>query len=281
MFDDALVALDLSPAERPILDCLPALRQWGVRHLLLTHVIQYGYGHGAALARQQDYVDWLDRCAGPLRDKGLSVDVQVRASGAPADGILALAGETGADLIVVGSRGRNVLGKLFLGSVARALMRSATVPVLLEWIEPSADATQARCEAVCKDTLSNVLLATDFSEQAAAAERAALVLASKARQVDCVHVMAAGDKAAKAPLPLMAQTALSALVERIEALGGRGRATLLEGHAATEIARHATAQDASLIVVGKHGQNWVASRVIGSTAAKLCEIAGRPVLMVP
>jgi DNA-binding MurR/RpiR family transcriptional regulator len=42
MFDDALVALDLSPAERPILDCLPALRQWGVRHLLLTHVIQYG-----------------------------------------------------------------------------------------------------------------------------------------------------------------------------------------------------------------------------------------------
>lgn len=281
MFDDALVALDLSPAERPILDCLPALRQWGVRHVLLMHVIQYGYGHGAALARQQDYVDWLEQCAGPLRNAGLAVDVRVQASGAPAGGVLALAGETDADLIVVGSRGRNVLSKLFLGSVARELIRNATVPVLLEWIEPSADATQARCESVCKDTLRNVLLATDFSRQAAAAENAALALAPKARQVDCLHVMASDEKAAKPPLPLMAQAALAALVQRIEAAGGRGATTLREGNAATEIARHAASEDASLIVVGKHGQNWVTSRLIGSTAARLCEIAGRPVLMVP
>jgi nucleotide-binding universal stress UspA family protein len=40
-------------------------------------------------------------------------------------------------------------------------------------------------------------------------------------------------------------------------------------------------QDASQIVVGKRGQNPLASLVIGSTAANLCEIAGRPVLMVP
>lgn len=49
----------------------------------------------------------------------------------------------------------------------------------------------------------------------------------------------------------------------------------------SEIARHAQERDASLIVVGKHGQNWLASTVIGSTAANLCEIAGRPALMVP
>jgi len=37
----------------------------------------------------------------------------------------------------------------------------------------------------------------------------------------------------------------------------------------------------SLIVVGKHGRNWAADKIIGSTAAKVCEIARRPVLMVP
>lgn len=39
--------------------------------------------------------------------------------------------------------------------------------------------------------------------------------------------------------------------------------------------------DTDLIIVGKHGQNWVKSMTIGSTAANLCEIARRPVLMVP
>jgi hypothetical protein len=57
MFDKALVALDLSPAEEPLLDCLPALQHWGVRHLVLTHVIQYGYMQGAGLAHEQDFVD--------------------------------------------------------------------------------------------------------------------------------------------------------------------------------------------------------------------------------
>lgn len=28
MFEKALIALDLSPAEQPILACLPALQQW-------------------------------------------------------------------------------------------------------------------------------------------------------------------------------------------------------------------------------------------------------------
>jgi nucleotide-binding universal stress UspA family protein len=37
----------------------------------------------------------------------------------------------------------------------------------------------------------------------------------------------------------------------------------------------------SLIIVGKHGHNWIKDKIIGSTAAKICEIARRPVLMVP
>jgi len=281
MFEKALIALDLSPAEQPILECLPALREWGIRQVVLTHVIQVGYVEGAALARWQDYGDWLEQCAGPLRDAGLSVEVQVRAGGVPADEILALASETAVDLIVIGSRGQNVLSKLFLGSVAREVIRRSTAPLLLEWIEPSVAATAARCEAVCKDTLRHVLLATDFSRRSAAAEAAALELASRAQRVDCVHVIVPEEKA-KTPVSLAtAQAALSALVQRIEAAGARGSAILLEGNAPAEIARHAASQNASLIVVGTHGQNWVASVVIGSTAARLCEIAGRPVLLVP
>lgn len=281
MFDKALIALDLSPAEQPMLDCLPELQKWGVRHVLLTHVMRIGYIQGTALTHEQDYVDWLERCAQPLRAAGFAVEVRARASGIPADDILALAGETAADLVVIGSRGQNVLSKLFLGSVARAVIHKTTRPLLLEWIEPTAQATQSKCEAVCTDSLRHVLFATDFSEHAAAAEKAFLELAARAQQVECVHVLAPDKKAPESVAQSAAEANMARLVKRLEVLGVRAGGSLLKGKPSSEIARHAQSQDASLIVVGKHGRNWVASRVIGSTAANLCEIAGRPVLMVP
>lgn len=280
MFEKALVAVDLSPAEQPILECLPALRNWGMREVVLTHVMRVGYMQGAGMIYKQDYVDWLERCAQPLRAAGLLVEARPRSSGVPADDILALAAETAADFIVVGSRGHNMLSKLFLGSVARSVIRKTALPVLLEWIEPTAQATQVRCEAVCVDTLRHILLATDFSEHAAAAEKAFFELARHAQSVECVHVRASDGKH-PGLTEQAAQEHMDRLLQRLDALGVQAKARLLKGKPSDEIARHAQEQDVSMIVVGKHGQNWLASTVIGSTAANLCEIAGRPVLMVP
>lgn len=281
MFTTALVALDLAPAERPIVDCLPDLQHWGVQRVVLTHVIQVGYMQGAALAHEKDYIDWLETIAQPLRDAGLEVVVSIRASGLPADKILKAATEHGADLIVIGSRGHNLISKLFLGSVARAVIRKTALPLLLEWIEPTAAGTQQKCEAVCKTTLRHVLLATDLSASATAAEQAASHLAPKAEQVDCLYVMEPTDSSEAAISSSAAQAALTALVQGIEAAGSHGDAVVLQGKASSEIARYAASHDASLIVVGKRGQNPLQSLLIGSTAANLCEIAGRPVLMVP
>lgn len=50
--------------------------------------------------------------------------------GVAADEIAKFAGERQADLIVIGSHGRTGLGRLLLGSVAEAIVRQATCPVL-------------------------------------------------------------------------------------------------------------------------------------------------------
>ncbi|MCL4720659.1 MAG: universal stress protein [Gammaproteobacteria bacterium] len=281
MFDKALVALDLSPAGQSLLARLPDLQDWGVQHLVLAHVIQAGFGQGAGLARQQEYMDGLEQQAAPLRAAGFSVRTSISAGGAPADGILALGHQSAADLIVIGSRGQNLLGRLFLGSVARDVLRQTTAPVLLEWLEPTGEAADGQGDAAPARTLDHLIFATDFSPQAAAAECALLELAMKARQVECVHVLPPGQDGQNREQAAQAQTGLARLVGRIRALGRNVTGTLLQGAAAEEIARHATGRNASLILVGKHGQNRVASRLIGSTAARLCETAGRPVLMVP
>lgn len=54
-----------------------------------------------------------------------------------------------------------------------------------------------------------------------------------------------------------------------------------QGRPSDTIARVAREQDWSLIIVGKHGQGWLESKIIGTTAAQLCEMARRPVLVVP
>jgi nucleotide-binding universal stress UspA family protein len=52
------------------------------------------------------------------------------AFGKPADAVLRVAKELGADLLVVGTHGRTGLKALVMGSVAEAIVRRADVPVL-------------------------------------------------------------------------------------------------------------------------------------------------------
>lgn len=280
MFSTALIAIDHSATEGPLLECLTDLRDMGVDRAIFVYVVATGYGQGAAYGNKHLLEAWLEERAAPMRAAGLDVAVDVRAAGDVAKDVLQAATEHRADLIVVGSRGQNMVRGLFLGSVAREVLRLSTLPVRLEWIEV-ADDGQDGCVRACHTGLQKLLLATDFSFAASTAEAAALALAKHAATVDLVHVLSDEDRARSAHWPVMAKAALDALATEISASGGTAEQHLLEGKPAEAIARIATARDSDLIIVGKHGQNWLQSVAIGSTAAALCEIARRPVLMVP
>jgi len=277
----AVLALDLSPAAEPLLECAAELRRWRVSRLVITNVVRIGYGQEPGDRALEEITEWLEGRADRLRSADLRVEVAVRAAGSLADGILAVSNEAKADLIVLGSRGHNLASRLFLGSVARDMVRKTQVPLLLEWLEPTDHGAAHACARVCVDTLRHVLLATDLSKHAGAAERAAVALASDAQRVDCLVVLTRDAIDATPALPLMARAALDALVARIDAAGGNGEALVLEGDPDEVIARVAQERECSLIVCGKHGQHWVQSMVIGSTALRICEMAGRPVLLVP
>lgn len=281
MFTTALLALDLSPAEGPILGCMPALRRWGVARLVVVHVIRVGYAQGPTYREDETTAARLEADVAPLRAAGLDVEVMVRTAGVPADDILAAAAEVGADLVIVGSRSHNLLHRVFLGSVAREVIRKSTLPVLLEWLEPTPEATKERCQAVCTDPLARVLLATDLSRHAAGAEQAAVSLAAAGARIDMLTVVSARAGEDTPALPLMVHAALAALQGRMQAPGGPGEIRVEVGEAAPTIEHLATALDSSLVIVGRHGRGRVRDVLIGSTAAQLCETAGRPVLVVP
>lgn len=280
MFKKAVVGVDRSPAESPLLSCLPDLLRWAVNAVVLVHVIRVGYVEGAEYGHEDECQDWLKKCAEPLHRAGLGVEVSIRNSINVAAELLQLAHQHSADLIVVCSRSHNFLHDLFIGSVAREVLEKSEIPVLIERIEPTPTGTAERCVAVCRQKLDRVLLATDLSDQSSAAEDAAVALAPGAERIDCLTVLPITTAGVNTRDESVLPDKLRKIVHRIEEAGGQGSARIEYGDHSEVIARIGQ-EGYTLIIVGKHGHGWVPGNVIGSTAAKVCEIARRPVLMVP
>lgn len=281
MFTSALVGIDLSAAEPPLLDCVTDLRTWGVERAVLAHVIHVDYGRFAGLGHEEHYRAWLAERAATLADAGLTVETSVTASGRPAVELLARAGEHGADLVVVGSRSQQLTDRLFLGSVAAGVVRAAEVPVLIERLEPADDGTGERCVSACERSLERVLLATDLSEESARAEEAAVHLARRAGSIDCLTVVGGDGRGAAGGLSVEhADVAAHALLDRITAAGGRGAVRIEHGDPSARVPTVA-AEGYSMVIVGKHGRGRLGGALIGSTAMRIAETAGVSVLVVP
>lgn len=77
-----------------------------------------------------DAEEYLAALAVELREKGVRARTQV-GTGRPAEEIVDMAREAGADLIAMTTHGRSGLGRLLFGSVAEAVLRESKLPVLL------------------------------------------------------------------------------------------------------------------------------------------------------
>jgi len=281
MFRKAVIGVDPSPAQNALLSCLPELLRWGIESVVLVHVVRIGYGAGSSYGHDETFQTWLADCALPLRNAGLQVDTALVTGSDVARSLLEAADAHAADLIVVGSRSQNMVRRLFLGSVAREVIRQTSRPVLIQRLEPTDAATGEACAAVCQDALDRVLLATDGSPHSQAAESVAVALAPQARQTDVLTVLSRAELDSDADKVRIIATHHAKLTRRIEAAGGRSTSRVAPGEPAAVIAETGRTGAYTLIVVGKFGRGWARGKLIGSTAAQVCEAARRPVLMVP
>jgi nucleotide-binding universal stress UspA family protein len=101
-------------------------------HVHPTHVVEelpaYGLTGATARAAAEQYVARVaDRLRGSLDGRVTATVVD----GSPASSIVTHAERVGADLIVMSSHGRTGAGRFWLGSIADAVIRSATGPLLM------------------------------------------------------------------------------------------------------------------------------------------------------
>ena len=115
-----LHVLSVAQVKTPILTGVAAAISEGVRHAQ----------QDAEMEARSSYGRLAVETAEQLRIAGVAADSEVR-SGDPADEIVATAQRRDADLIVVGSRGRDDLERVMLGSVAREVLLRAPCSVMV------------------------------------------------------------------------------------------------------------------------------------------------------
>jgi nucleotide-binding universal stress UspA family protein len=190
--------------------------------------------------------------------------------GNPADVILTVAEETGAELIVVGASGHTAIARFFIGSVAERVARHSNIPVLV--VRPPAR------------EIKTVILAVDNSPDSDIAVRwmrsLPLPQGAEVHVVTFIPNLESIMRARFALLPPLsehletldqkerhaAETRTQEARNLLEASGKRAVTELSSGDAIFGLARLGTELGADLIVLGSRGETPLERFLLGSVS---------------
>jgi nucleotide-binding universal stress UspA family protein len=134
-----LVALDFNPISEHALEYAVELGERLDARITVLHVyslavlraldVEYLPSADAASHKAEEAQKHLDAALSKFAGRKVEIHGALRV-GEATEEICAQASELGADMIVVGTHGRGVLGRALLGSVAQSVLHTASVPVL-------------------------------------------------------------------------------------------------------------------------------------------------------
>jgi nucleotide-binding universal stress UspA family protein len=203
------------------------------------------------------------------KEAGVPVEVIAR-KGNPDDVVPEIAGEVGADLVVLATHGRTGIKRFLLGSVAEHVVRRSPVSVLV-----------TRGTDVENAEFRRILIGTDFSPAADKALRQAIALSAPGAEIEIAHVwqyppgtwglgaLADHTKAMDALRSALTAGATERGQKMLELYKGCGRHLtfeLLHGPAASVLTTRAETTDRDLIAVATHGYRGFRRLLLGSVA---------------
>jgi nucleotide-binding universal stress UspA family protein len=186
---EILLCTDFSPASETAREIATRMSKKTGAHITVLHACEYG-PMPATTEEGMDYVEGLyaekrrslETVVESLRGIGISADPEM-IDGNPPSVILEELGRTGADVVVLGTRGTKGIERLVFGSTAEAVFRKASCPVVT---------VGAHCRSLDSKELSQgpILFATEFQQGASRGLEFAMELAnSYGAALRCLHVL--------------------------------------------------------------------------------------------
>ena len=272
-------ATDLSEANEAALTnqtCLECLQRIGVEAIDLITVIPSNVHSGIpGVDIERDYRRQLEGYAAMLEGEGFGVSMHA-VRGTPHRRINGIAETVGASMIVIGSRGQSPLRNRLIGSTARNLSRSTTVPLLVSRIQRE----RAHPDPTRAHLFRRTMFATDFSDNAAAAFSHFEYLRHATREATLVHVQTPrGESLDPEPEAVLAD--LEELAEPLREWGIDTTVDVRTGDPATELLAAEEAHDPTMTLVGSRGRSRLRRLLLGAVSERLLTEAQGNVLLVP
>ena len=136
MYRKILVTLENTRTDEAILAHIEPLARLMKSELVLVHVADGWVARNlnqlnlAESREMRDDREYLERVRARFVEGGIPAQA-VLLTGEPADAIVRLASENGADLIAMSTHGHRFLGDLIYGSTANRVRHTVTIPVLI------------------------------------------------------------------------------------------------------------------------------------------------------
>jgi nucleotide-binding universal stress UspA family protein len=282
-----LVPLDFSAPSRIALNHGVAFARRFRARLVLLHIMEtppaLAYTFPADYAKietrhREQAWRMLSALVAPEDQDDLELQIIVKAGNVEEE-IASTIREAKADAVVMGTHGRSLFGRAFIGSVTQHMLRKVPVPILTV------------CRVTRPLTFERILFATDLSEASIQGFGPVLDFADTTRStvavIHAVHVPAL--LYAEPGMPPIDKLQLFADArERLKALEAQAaerkinvETLLLEGHPAETILKAAEHDGADLIVMTVSKKGLIERALLGSTAERVIREAHLPVLSIP
>ena len=134
MYKTILVTLEAKPTDRAIIDHIKELAKLLHSRVVLLHVADgwaaRTHGPDAVSPEVDEDQAYLEKIRTEFESAGIPVEAEL-AFGEPADEIIKWVEKKGCDLVAMSTHGHHFVADLFLGTTARRVRHTVSVPVLL------------------------------------------------------------------------------------------------------------------------------------------------------
>lgn len=270
-FKNILLATECSEFSRSAEDLAASLAvQFGGRVTAMTMVVSNSefesVASGLLQEREMEGMLRLTEVKDRISSQGVNCELQVRRGVYPHEEIIDAVVETGADLVVMGRRGRRGLARFMVGDATARVVAKSPCKVL---VVPRG----------CAMWTKTIFLATDGSRYSDRAGVTATILAKKSglplRVVSVVE-----DKSRKNRYAV-AQESVDRVLAHAQSEGVNVTGDVVEGHPIVDTIATAVKEcQADLVVGGSHGRTGMERVFLGSVMERLIGRVSCPVLAI-
>lgn len=276
------------------LETMLELQKAGLEEVVLTHVIPSetvgfvpysGYHKEEAENLKKQAEIHFDEWCAKIQARGLGCKIRIEV-GSVTDRIITIAREENVQLIVAGKKKRTLLEVVYVGSHILDLLRRSPVPVLMGKYMVDYESAGETFSRVNDRPFKRPLLATDWSEPSEKALKVICSFKGLSEKVMAAHVI--DDRIAKGAdaeglkrLEAESRSRLDRYILQMGKCGIAAESHLAFGRPAQQIIRLSREYQASMIIMGRTGKDWVEEYWLGGVSHKVAEASELPVLLVP